>query len=293
MQKQTQYLHYNPFGMYLSGKTYTNPMQNAANKYLYNGKELQNDFGLQWYDYGFRMYDPQLCRFPCIDPKADEFSFVSPYNYAENRPISGIDLWGLQYFPKIEAITALTNKQSANTMIDNKVRAINRFSNNISETWNTGVEAGRNSPLNNISRSGYVNGSLNMASGVYVFSASISALAATPESGGTSVLVGIGGIADGSSQFIYGVTQVINEASGNKKELPQGPVALIGNNIDNATKTDGTFEKAGEFIENAINIKTVLTPKATNTERILNGASLFFNLNNYLPEPEKPDDIQK
>ena len=55
----------------------------------------------------------------------------------------------------------------------------------------------------------------------------------------------------------------------------------------------GTFEKAGEFIENAINIKTVLTPKATNTERILNGTSLFFNLNNYATESKKTDDIQK
>jgi len=65
MQKHAQYpitttsvisfAHYNPFGMRLPGKTYTNPTQTAANKYLYNGKEMQNDFGLQWYDYGFRI----------------------------------------------------------------------------------------------------------------------------------------------------------------------------------------------------------------------------------------------
>ena len=69
----------------------------VLNSYLYNGKELQKDFGLDWYDYGFRMYDPQLGRFPSIDPKADKFVWVSPYNYAENRPIDGIDLWGLQW----------------------------------------------------------------------------------------------------------------------------------------------------------------------------------------------------
>ena len=91
MQKQTQYLHYNPFGMYLSGKTYTNPTRTTANKYLYNGKELQNDFELQWYDYGFRMYDPQLCRFPSIDPKAEKYFSISPFVYVANNPINNID----------------------------------------------------------------------------------------------------------------------------------------------------------------------------------------------------------
>jgi RHS repeat-associated protein len=54
---------------------------------------------VSWYDYGFRFYDPALGRFTCLDPIADEFAHVSPYNYAENRPINGIDLWGLQFYP--------------------------------------------------------------------------------------------------------------------------------------------------------------------------------------------------
>jgi hypothetical protein len=37
-----------------------------------------------------------LGRFPSLDPKSDEFEWVSPYNYAENSPIACIDFWGLQ-----------------------------------------------------------------------------------------------------------------------------------------------------------------------------------------------------
>jgi RHS repeat-associated protein len=69
---------------------------NGDNTYLYNGKEFFEEMGLDWYDYGFRFYDPALGRFTCLDPKAQVFPFVSPYNYAENSPISNIDLWGLQ-----------------------------------------------------------------------------------------------------------------------------------------------------------------------------------------------------
>jgi RHS repeat-associated protein len=65
-------------------------------RYLYNNKELQNELGLGWYDYGFRYYDAQIGRFTGIDPIAEDFYYVTPYNYAENEPIAHIDLWGLQ-----------------------------------------------------------------------------------------------------------------------------------------------------------------------------------------------------
>jgi RHS repeat-associated protein len=66
----------------------------TKNMYLYNGKELQDE--TDWYDYGARMYDPAIGRFPSLDPLADKFHWVSPYNYAENSPISNVDWWGLQ-----------------------------------------------------------------------------------------------------------------------------------------------------------------------------------------------------
>jgi RHS repeat-associated protein len=61
------------------------------NKYLYNGKEFIDDYGLGWYDYGARMYDAALERFHTLDSKAESFQFQSPFAYAANNPILFID----------------------------------------------------------------------------------------------------------------------------------------------------------------------------------------------------------
>ena len=64
--------------------------------YRYNGKEL--DEVSKTYEYGFRYYDPTIGRFTGVDPIADQFAWVSPFNYAENEPIAHIDLHGLQSY---------------------------------------------------------------------------------------------------------------------------------------------------------------------------------------------------
>ena len=53
---------YFPFGLTMAGTSY-HQSGTQENKYLYNGKELQTDLNLDWYDYGFRFYDPALARF--------------------------------------------------------------------------------------------------------------------------------------------------------------------------------------------------------------------------------------
>ena len=40
--------------------------------YKYNGKELQDELGLNMYDFGFRNYDPALGRWMNMDAKAEK-----------------------------------------------------------------------------------------------------------------------------------------------------------------------------------------------------------------------------
>jgi RHS repeat-associated protein len=70
--------------------TFDMPSSLPDNKYLYNGKELQDDFDLNWYDYGFRMYDATIGRWHVPDPLTIMFPDVSPYQYVHNNPINRI-----------------------------------------------------------------------------------------------------------------------------------------------------------------------------------------------------------
>ncbi|MCQ9637165.1 RHS repeat-associated core domain-containing protein [Chryseobacterium sp. WG23] len=77
--------NYYPFGLkHDEGNTAINSTYN----YKYNGKELQ-ETGM--YDYGARMYMPDIGRWGVVDPLAEKMTRYSPYNYAFNNPINFID----------------------------------------------------------------------------------------------------------------------------------------------------------------------------------------------------------
>ncbi|MGE6355318.1 RHS repeat-associated core domain-containing protein [Flavobacterium sp. NPDC079362] len=69
--------NYYPFG--LKHKGYNDYLP-TANKYKYNGKELQDELGLNMYDYGWRNYMPDLGRWTQIDPLFNDLKFAHDIN---------------------------------------------------------------------------------------------------------------------------------------------------------------------------------------------------------------------
>jgi len=79
---------YYPFGLSFNSYSRENTV---PQNYLYNGKEQINDLSLDWYDYGARMYMPEIGRWGVEDPRSEKYRRWSPYNYAVNNPIRFID----------------------------------------------------------------------------------------------------------------------------------------------------------------------------------------------------------
>ncbi len=67
-----------------------------ARQYKYNGKELNEELGLNWCDYRARNYQADLGRWFNVDPLAEKMQEWSPYSYAFSNPIYYIDTDGRQ-----------------------------------------------------------------------------------------------------------------------------------------------------------------------------------------------------
>jgi RHS repeat-associated protein len=109
---------YYPFGMQMPSRNITS---STAYRYGFNGKELDPNMDGNNYDYGFRIYNPQIGRFLSTDPLQKKYPELTPYQFASNTPIQAIDLDGLERAivtiynnakTGIPAITVTTDKKA-------------------------------------------------------------------------------------------------------------------------------------------------------------------------------------
>ena len=83
-----------------------------ARRDLYNGKEIQTAAGTDYLDYGFRQYDPTTARWFNIDPMAEKYSSLTPYNYCTGNPVQLIDFYGDSIWIYTENVKLLYNNGS-------------------------------------------------------------------------------------------------------------------------------------------------------------------------------------
>ena len=248
--------HYYPFGLPIHNLSTSTAPAGKENRYLYNGKELQDDLGLNWMDYGARFYDPQIGRFHSIDNSSENYYSYTPYNYVGNNPIKRVDPDGNDWWDKVLGVGA--------ALVDNALGGMT----NVRETaaqyvtdpsdFNDGLTVGDVASV--AIGAANIAGGQSLSSGGQVAVAG-SAVGLVP-SGGTSAVPLLGGaaaVATGETMKVHGAMMVVSGS----KNLAEGKGKLQENKT--GTKSDNKLKPSSEATGDHSSFKTDGSGKITNT----------------------------
>ena len=82
---------------------YEHKDNSAEYRYKFNGKEDQGMFGVDYLDYGARLYDPYIASWISPDPLSRKHPNISPYVFCNSNPVNFVDPDGMIVHPNGEA----------------------------------------------------------------------------------------------------------------------------------------------------------------------------------------------
>lgn len=101
---------YEPFGSLLPGRNYSSSSYAHGFNGMRKDDEIYGATGTS-YDFGARMYDPRVGRWLSIDPNANKYPGINPYNFSYNNPLIFNDPDG-----KDGRLTVVRNEQGGGTI---------------------------------------------------------------------------------------------------------------------------------------------------------------------------------
>jgi len=171
----------------------------AENNKKFIGQVLDDDLGLNWYQFKFRNHDPQIGRFIEIDPLASKYEYNSTYAYAENKLGKGFDLEGLEL-------------QEFNRMFQSAGINVNQ-ANNTTQVVSTAI-AKKAEPI------------INVTKDVITIGAGVTLMVAT---GGAAAPLVVA--LAGSATIAGGTMKLVFDVQGNSEASSQIPTTLAGTAI--------------------------------------------------------------
>jgi RHS repeat-associated protein len=85
----------------------TSSIENITRSYRYGFQGQEKDDEVKGagnsVNYKYRMYDPRIARFFAVDPLADDYPYLTPFQFSSNQPIHAPELEGLESAAEIRA----------------------------------------------------------------------------------------------------------------------------------------------------------------------------------------------